>query len=291
VSITTKLKAGIDESTPLAALGMSLSGADDGESRKKIEAMCRSKYPSLSEHYYVSCDTSGPIATSCKNGGIVLIAGTGSNCEVSNPDGSTHRVGGWGHMIGDEGSAYWISHYCMKIVFYTLDNVMVNPHDITYVKNIMYTHFGVTDQMGMLEPLYTKFSKAHMAGFAKEIAKGALEEKDPICCEALHEAGRLLGRHILAIAPKVDKSLFEEEGGLRIVTVGSVFKSWDLMKNGFIEGMRPRNNNDIKIKEITLVSLSKPGTYGAAYLGAKVAGINIPVDYSANAQTIFHTIL
>lgn len=45
-----------------------------------------------------------------KKSGAMLISGTGSIIMGIDAKGELIRVGGWGHLIGDEGSAYWIAH-------------------------------------------------------------------------------------------------------------------------------------------------------------------------------------
>ena len=45
-----------------------------------------------------------------KFSGNVLAAGTGTVALGVNPEGKVFRVGGWGHIIGDQGSGYDIGH-------------------------------------------------------------------------------------------------------------------------------------------------------------------------------------
>ena len=40
--------------------------------------------------------------------GVAAISGTGSNVFGVGPDSRTWRAGGWGHLLGDEGSGYWL---------------------------------------------------------------------------------------------------------------------------------------------------------------------------------------
>lgn len=95
-----KAIAGIPLDTKLKSLGLSLSGADKKEEQKQIEERLLERFPNCTEACFACNDTVGSLETATDKGGIVLIAGTGSNCLLINPNGSLFKCGGWGHMIG-----------------------------------------------------------------------------------------------------------------------------------------------------------------------------------------------
>ena len=57
---------------------------------------------------------------------------------------------------------------------------------------------------------------------------------------------------------------------------------------GFLEGVRPRKDGDIVMGELSLLTLTKPVTWGAANLSAKSTGHVLPADYSTHAEVFFH---
>ncbi|MGX6443765.1 N-acetylglucosamine kinase [Neobacillus sp. K501] len=54
------------------------------------------------------------------NDGILIIAGTGS-IALGRFNGEECRVGGWGYLLGDEGSGYWISKKALQYVMFQLE--------------------------------------------------------------------------------------------------------------------------------------------------------------------------
>ena len=284
---SAKMDAGIGAGVPLTTLGLSLSGADSAEVCRAMEARLSSLSLAVPGNITVECDTMGVVATACANGGMALIAGTGSCCQLVNPSGERFRCGGWGHMMGDEGGAYWISHFCMKKLFDAMDNLVPTTLDTTQVHRIMCDYFNVADQKGMLKHLYSEFQKGVIAGMCCELAKCARDTGDPLCRSAFQAAGRFLALHILALLPKADKALFSEEAGLKVVCTGSVWKSWDLLEEGFVEGLSSNSHDAVKLSKLTLLSLNKPAAFGTVYFGAKKAGCSLPVDLAQNATVFF----
>jgi len=46
--------------------------------------------------------------------GIVVLAGTGSIAYGASRDGRTARSGGFGSLLADEGSGYWLGHQALR---------------------------------------------------------------------------------------------------------------------------------------------------------------------------------
>jgi len=277
--------AELPEDTTLEGLGLSLSGCEREETNSSLVAHMVSTYPGLAKHYKICSDTVGTLATATESGGIVLIAGTGSNALLINSDGSVHRCGGWGHIIGDEGGAWWIAHKACKVYFDHVDNLSPAPASINKVQELIFSHFNIVDRFGILTHCYDKFNKAEFAALSQRIAVAAMDG-DSLCSWLFIEAGKMLGRHIRALSRNIGQNLLNADGGLRIVCVGSVWKSWSLLKHGFLEGIKDDLGKPC-VNELTMVQLTVGMATGAAYLGAKPAGHYLPRSYTDNVQTFY----
>ncbi len=107
------------ETPSISAMCISLSGSSNEASNKEFAKALRNELylPNLKLH--IESDSSFTLATAYPydTSGILLIAGTGSVAIAKKKDGEVVKIGGWGRMLGDEGSGYWIGlqalkHYC-----------------------------------------------------------------------------------------------------------------------------------------------------------------------------------
>jgi N-acetylglucosamine kinase-like BadF-type ATPase len=107
-AVRCSLKAASAAIEDVSSIGMGLAGVDRPVETVPLGRQIRKLFPRL-RRCWVGNDAL-PALRAGAGGleGIVMIAGTGSICLAIAPDGRIVRVGGWGHLLGDEGSGYWI---------------------------------------------------------------------------------------------------------------------------------------------------------------------------------------
>ena len=102
--------------------------------------------------------------------GYALISGTGSLALSRSSDGSLKRAGGYGYLLGDEGSAYWIAHQALMRSLRSLENRDLNTRMLPSLLEgcslskaedlIAYVHHQAAKaDIAKLAPLVTVFAK------------------------------------------------------------------------------------------------------------------------------------
>ena len=160
--------------------------------------------------------------------GVLVISGTGSIAAAFDKKGDFHTVGGWGYILGDEGSAYDISLSAIKAAIKGYEGIGPLTNLIPYVQE----YFKVTQLKDLINSFYEKgIPRQEVAGFAKSVDDCA-EAGDPVGLHILQKAAfdlACLGRRFL-------KELDQPDPIVGIY--GGVMKNSKITRNCFIENIK-----------------------------------------------------
>lgn len=108
-----------------AAICIGLAGLRNNHDEKRVMTAAARLWPQTPSvacsdlEIALTADVSDP--TDNAKARVLVLSGTGSCCYGRSVDGRTAKVGGWGHLLGDKGSAYEIGLRALKAVVYYYD--------------------------------------------------------------------------------------------------------------------------------------------------------------------------
>jgi len=153
--------------------------------------------------------------------GVVLIAGTGAIVFGRGADGTEGRTGGWGPVLGDEGSGYSIAKKGLSAVFRELDGR--GPR--TLIRDLLFASEGMKTSDELLQRIYrTDGGPGDVAAYFPIVLKAA-RERD---AEALRILDEAVSELALAVITLVRKLKLEGES-FGVATVGGVFSAGGLI--------------------------------------------------------------
>jgi N-acetylglucosamine kinase-like BadF-type ATPase len=148
--------------------------------------------------------------------GVVVIAGTGSIAYGRNARLEAARSGGWGFVLGDEGSGYWIGRTALRAVLRETDR----RGEPTSLTPRLLRHFGVGKPQDLIHEVYYGGLRPTAIGALAQHVQAAQEEGDGVAHGILDSAARELAASALSVASRLELI----RGGVDFVLAGGVFK-------------------------------------------------------------------
>jgi N-acetylglucosamine kinase len=162
--------------------------------------------------------------------GVSVVAGTGSLIGGFKQDELVLQMGGWGALLGDEGSAYDVAMRGIRRAVRAWDGREPENGLIPAVQRF----FGIRDLRELVPLFYQQGVPRHIvAGFAQAVVNTA-EQGDAAAKQILEQAATDLAHDAQACATR----LFTPDQEFTIAMTGSMFKS-ERFRNAFQKVLEP----------------------------------------------------
>lgn len=159
--------------------------------------------------------------------GIAVVAGTGSSIMYKTEQGEVGLIGGWGRILGDEGSGYFIGSEALKAVIRDHDGL---GHAET-LRKALAERFGLDSRYRIVEAIYRQqFPIPSLAPLVFEL----VGKSDDVSCEILNRAAALLAAQVGAALARMG------EGPAGMVLNGGLLEHETAFKDVFIREITKR---------------------------------------------------
>jgi N-acetylglucosamine kinase len=192
--------------------------------------------------------------------GIVLIVGTGSSCYGENANGESWIAGGWGHLISDEGSSYWLGIQAMRCAAASHDGRL---HSV--LKDLVQDHFRLREMRDLMHRMYVKgLSRAEVASLAPLVIRAA-HERDAVALDLLDQGADLLTEMVRAVADKLHFTGQPYE----LALVGGLLNAGEVVASPLRAAIQKQ------LPDCQVVFAELPPASGAALLALRSLGISL----------------
>ncbi|MDD4263698.1 MAG: BadF/BadG/BcrA/BcrD ATPase family protein, partial [Firmicutes bacterium] len=205
-------------------IGMGLAGVGREKDKKILtEALSGRNFDSVIETDAVAALMA---ATEGKDG-IIVAAGTGS-IAYGIRGGKQVRVGGWGYLLGDEGSGYYIGKRAMMEACRSYDGR--SKHSLLH--EIVLDYFACINHDDFISFIYEQPPlRQQVADLTRKVADVANKKQDSLAIQILEDAASELAQLAITAAKRLDYQ--DEEFALGFV--GGVFRAGDHIEKPFRE--------------------------------------------------------
>src|SRR6266850_5784235 len=182
-----------------AAVCLGIAGVDREDEERTVRAIMR-RIGYKSRVLVVNDALIALVAGAGDAAGIVIIAGTGAIVYGRNAGGEAARAGGWGHMIGDEGSGYWIGREALAAVMRAGDG---RGPDTALAAEVL-AHFNVADVSRLPRIVYDREMPRMSVAALGPIVQTVAADGDAVAVRILERAADELGLGARSVTTRLE---------------------------------------------------------------------------------------
>jgi glucosamine kinase len=174
------------------------AGADGDESVGTVTRLISERVPGA--RVSVVHDAPLLLAAEGLDAGVAVIAGTGSAAWGRRADGTYARAGGWGHLLGDEGSGYRVA---LDAVRHALDRMDAGA-PVDPLTRALLDSCGLAAPEQLIDFVYSRQDRRYWAGRAP-VVTGRAAQGDPAAAAIVASAADALATIATRVLDRLDR--------------------------------------------------------------------------------------